>query len=169
MRCWLVFDDCWCKLGVDVRILLGRHLPSRDGRVGLQLVFGGHLVGRDGVKHGVRGVCGWEVHVECRRVRLLGLRGGQLLKFKRKRLRRVQRRNLLGDLEGFELLILRSWLELGRRVGRLFGLFGRHLPGRVGRLDLPELRPGFVLGIGRKRMFELLGGHLPGIGGCFEL
>ena len=78
-------------------------------------------------------------------------------------------RNLLGGRGGLELLILRSWLELGRRVGRLFGLFGRHLPGRGGRLDLPELRSWFVLGVGLKRVLELLGGHLPGIDGCFEL
>ena len=76
--CWLVFDDCGRDLGVDVRTLLGRHLPTRDGRVGVQLVFGGHLVGRNGFKHTVRSVFGWEVRVECWRVRLLGLRGGQL-------------------------------------------------------------------------------------------
>jgi len=64
---------------------------------------------------------------------------------------------------------LRAWLELGRWVGRLFGLFGWHLPGRVGRLDLPELLGGFILGVGRKRMFELLGGNLPGRHGCFKL
>jgi hypothetical protein len=79
LRCGLVFSRSWCELGVNVRILLGRNLSTRDGRVGVQLVFGGHLVGRNGVKHTVRSVFGWEVRVECRRVCLLGLRGGQLL------------------------------------------------------------------------------------------
>ena len=79
LRCWLVFGRSWCELGVDVRLLLVRQLPTRDGRVGVHLLFGGHLVGRDGFEHTVRSVFGWEVRVECRRVGLFGLCGGQLL------------------------------------------------------------------------------------------
>jgi hypothetical protein len=62
-----------------------------------------------------------------------------------------------------------AWLDLGRRVKRLFGLLGRHLPGRVGRLDLPELRPWFIFGVGRERLLELLGGHLSAFHRCFRL
>jgi hypothetical protein len=169
LRRWPFFDHSWGKFGVDLRTVLGRHLSNRDGRVGVQLVCGGHLVGRDGVKHGVRCVFGWEIHVECWCVRLLGLLGGQLLWRRCKRLRRVHRGNLLCRRGGIKLYELRAWLEFGHRVGRLFGLFGWDLPGRDGRLNLPELRPGFFLGVGRKRLFGLLGGHLPGSRGCFKL
>jgi hypothetical protein len=78
LRRWHVFVHCWGELGVELRTLLGRHLPTHHGGVGLQFVCGGHLVGRNGFKHTVRSVFGWEIRVERRRFCLLGLRGGQL-------------------------------------------------------------------------------------------
>ena len=169
LRRWPFFDDSWGELGVDLRSLLGRHLSSRDGCVGVHFVCGGHLVGRDGVKHSMRSVFGWAVRVECRRVRLLGLRGRQLLRRKCERLRRVHRGNFLCVVRGIKLYELRTRRELGRGIKRLFRLCGWNLPGRDGRLKLFELRHRNIFCARSERLLELRRWDLPGIHQCVKL
>ncbi len=69
-------------------------ISAFDGRLGMHRMFGEHLVGHDRVKLTVRVVFGWEVRVECRRVRLLGLLDRQLLWCQCHRVRLLRSRNL---------------------------------------------------------------------------